>query len=801
MHRRRPLTVPLRPLALALLFALNAAALPTLHAQTASSRAYNLPAAPLATTLNKISRDAGLTLTVDSGVIGNRQASPVHGQFSPEQALHAALAGSGLELMKTDAGTYTLRKSPAATPGEASLTPVTVTADALQENAWGPVKGYVAKRSATATKTDTPIIETPQSITVIGAEEIETLKSQSLQDALGYVAGVNRAEGQDRTTDAFFLRGFKTGNSSVFRDGSQYVVNYYNGQQEPYGLERIELLKGAASVLYGAAAPGGLINTVSKRPTTEALHELNVELGSFKRRQVSGDFAGALDQTGDWSYRFTFLKRDSDTAIDHVPDDRTYIAPALKWQPDANTSLALLAEYQKDHTVYLDGLPAEGTVLANSNGRISRTVFTGEPGYDKFKLERYSVGYLFEHAFNEQWKLRHSLRYYHAQNEYNYTWGWGLSSDQRSTAWRGAQDRWDRSSAVVTDSSLQYLATHGLFQHTALIGIDYALPKHESERYNRDVANLDYYSPVYGSALGTATPAAFSWKSEMQRLGIYAQDQMKIADKWVVLLGGRQDYVRYDERSFFTGEKTIDNEKSQAFTGRAGLVYLADNGLAPFLSYSESFEPTDGKDRQGSRFKPTTGKQYEAGVRYQPKGSDTLISAAVYQLTRDNVTVADPLDSNYSIQAGRVRSRGFELEARTRVGRHGNLIAAYAYTDGRTLKASPLQPEQEGQRSYSTPYNQISLWGDYSLGAIGLPGIKIGAGARYLDKTLGQAQGTTVTLSSFTLIDAMLSYKTGPWRFALNATNLTDKTYIASCTYGCFYGEPRKLIASVNYRW
>lgn len=801
MHRRRPLTVHLRPLALALLFALNAAALPTLHAQTGSSRAYNLPAAPLATTLNKISRDAGLTLTVDSGVIGNRQASPVHGQFSPEQALHAALAGSGLELMKTDAGTYTLRKSPAATPGEASLTPVTVTADALQENAWGPVKGYIAKRSATATKTDTPIIETPQSITVIGAEEIETLKSQSLQDALGYVAGVNRAEGQDRTTDAFFLRGFKTGNSSVFRDGSQYVVNYYNGQQEPYGLERIELLKGAASVLYGAAAPGGLINTVSKRPTTEALHELNVELGSFKRRQVSGDFAGALDQTGDWSYRFTFLKRDSDTAIDHVPDDRTYIAPALKWQPDANTSLTLLAEYQKDHTVYLDGLPAEGTVLANSNGRISRTVFTGEPGYDKFKLERYSVGYLFEHAFNEQWKLRHSLRYYHAQNEYNYTWGWGLSSDQRSTAWRGAQDRWDRSSAVVTDSSLQYLATHGLFQHTALIGIDYALPKHESERYNRDVANLDYYSPVYGSALGTATPAAFSWKSEMQRLGIYAQDQMKIADKWVVLLGGRQDYVRYDERSFFTGEKTIDNEKSQAFTGRAGLVYLADNGLAPFLSYSESFEPTDGKDRQGSRFKPTTGKQYEAGVRYQPKGSDTLISAAVYQLTRDNVTVADPLDSNYSIQAGQVRSRGFELEARTRVGRHGNLIAAYAYTDGRTLKASPLQPEQEGQRSYSTPYNQISLWGDYSLGAIGLPGIKIGAGARYLDKTLGQAQGTTVTLSSFTLIDAMLSYKTGPWRFALNATNLTDKTYIASCTYGCFYGEPRKVIASVNYRW
>ena len=766
-----------------------------------AEQTYHIPAGSLAETLTRFASRAGVSVQVDARLVEGLRSAGLNGSHSVASGFARLLAGSGLDAVERSSGIYVLRALPKPAKGEATLTPVTVTADAPQESASGPLKGYVARRSASGTKTDTPIIETPQSITVIGAEEIETLKSQSLQDALGYVAGVNRAEGQDRTSDAFFLRGFKTGNSSVFRDGSLYVVNYYNGRQEPYGLERIELLKGAASVLYGAAAPGGLINTVSKRPTTEALHELNVELGSFKRRQVSGDFAGALDKEGDWSYRFTFLQRDSDTAIDHVPDDRTYIAPALKWQPDANTSLTLLAEYQKDNTVYLDGLPAQGTVLANTNGRISRTLFTGEPGYDKFKLERYSVGYLFEHAFNEQWKLRHSLRYYHAQNEFNYTSGWGLSSGQRSTTSRSAQDRWDRSSAVVTDSSLQYQATHGLFQHTALIGIDYALPKHESERYDRDVANLDYYSPVYGSVLGTATPAAFSWKSTMKRLGIYAQEQMKIADKWVVLLGGRQDYVRYDERNFFTGQKTVDNEKSQAFTGRAGLVYLADNGLAPFLSYSESFEPTDGMDRQGTRFKPTTGKQYEVGVRYQPKGSDTLISAAVYELTRDNVTVADPVNSNYSIQAGRVRSRGFELEARTRIGRHGNLIAAYAYTDGRTLKASPLQPEQEGQRSPSAPYNQISLWGDYSLGEIGLPGVKLGAGVRYLDETLGQAQGTTVTVPAFTLIDAMASYSTGPWRFALNITNLTDKTYIASCTYGCFYGEPRKVIGSISYRW
>ena len=789
-------------LAMALAMAL-AIGCPAVHAQSAQALLnaavpLDIAAQPLGQALNDWARQTRIELIVPPALVAGKTAAAVSGQVTPRQALDRLLAGSGL-VATAEGSAMVVRLAPAVS---ASTLPVIVaTASADRETATGPVNGYAAKRSATGTKTDTPVIETPQSISIVGAEEIETLKAQSLQDALGYVAGVNRAEGLDRTSDAFFLRGFRTGNSSVFRDGTLYVINYYNGRQEPYGLERIELIKGAASVLYGSAAPGGVINTVSKRPTAEPLHEINAEAGSFGRKQVSGDFGGALDPSGEWSYRLTFLERDSDTFIDKVPDDRSYVAPALKWQPDAATSLTLLAEYQKDRTIYVDGLPAKGTLLPNVNGRIPRSRFTGEPGYDKFELERYSVGYLFEHAFDDRWKLRNSLRYFHAQNEYNYAWGWGLSSDERSTAFRGAQDRWDRSSAVVTDTSLQYQAAQGAVQHTVLVGLDYSTPRHESERYNRSAANLDYYAPVYGGALGLPVEASFSWKSDMKRLGVYAQDQMKIADKWVVLAGGRYDAVRYNESAFFTGEKIADNEKDHAFTGRAGLVYLADNGLAPYLSYSESFEPTGGSDRRGKRFKPTTGEQYEAGVRFQPLGYDTMISAAVYQLTQDNVTATDPVDANYSVQSGRVRSRGFELEARTRVGRHANLIAAYAYTDARTLRAGPEQPEQVGQRANGTPYNQLSVWGDYSLGDFGLPGLKVGAGVRYVGNARGLAQGAAVTLPAFTLVDAMLSYGTGPWRFALNATNLADKTYVASCTYGCFHGEARKLIATVTYRW
>jgi iron complex outermembrane receptor protein len=793
----------LRPVPLALAAALVAGHVPA-QAQTGALPGplvtIEIQAQPLAEALNLWARQTRLQLIVQQMLVQGRTSPAVSGRLEPRQALERLLAGSGLVALQ-EGQAFVVRAAPA--PGAAAtLEPITVMADAERESATGPVPGYVARRSATGTKTDTPIIETPQSISVVGAEEIEALKSQNLQDALGYVAGVSRSEGLDRTSDTLIVRGFQLdGNGNQYRDGTKYTVNIFNGQQEPYGLERIELLKGAASVLYGSAAPGGIINTVSKRPGSTPLHELNAEVGSFSRKQVSGDFGGPLDKGGEWSYRLTFVKRDSNTFVDYTPDDRLFIAPALKWQPNASTSLTILADYQKDRSAYVYGLPEEGTILPNANGRFPRNLFAGEPGYDRFTLRRLSIGYLFEHALNDRLKLRNSLRYMKADNEYASIWISGLAADQRTTAFRGVAPRWDRSSAIVSDTSLEYLARTGSVRHTVLAGLDYSAPRHESERYQRSIGNIDLYNPVYGSPMGAEiTQNPFSWKSTARRMGLYAQDQMKISDKWVVLLGGRHDSVRYDESNFFTGAKSVDNEKNQAFTGRAGLVYLSENGWAPFLSYSESFEPTTGRDRLGSRFKPTTGQQYEAGVRYQPSGSHALISAAVYQLTRQNVLVADPQDPTltYSMQQGEIRSRGFEFEARTAVGRHANRILAYAYTDAATTKASPLQPEQEGLRSPGVPYSQLSIWGDYNFGSLGLPGLKMGAGMRYVGSTRSQ---TNTPVPAFTLFDAMVSYTTGPWKLALNVNNLTDKTYIGNCTYGCFYGEPRRVIGTATYRW
>ncbi|MYM27721.1 TonB-dependent siderophore receptor [Duganella sp. CY15W] len=710
----------------------------------------------------------------------------------PSTAFQAGLAGLLFTLTLTSAA-----RAADLAPSSAILPQVLVTAE--QEKATGAVMGYAASRSATATKTDTAIAETPQSITVIGAEQIETLKAQNLTDAIAYAIGGARAPYVERIGDEVMLRGFMIPTS--FRDGTRYQSNRFDGQQEPYGLERVEVLKGASSILYGAAEPGGVVNTVSKRPTTEALREINVELGSFKRKQVAADFAGALSQDGTWSYRLTGLKRDSDTAIDFIPDNRAYIAPALTWQPSASTSLTLLSEYQRDRTAYSgDGLPAAGTVAPNVNGPIPRRRFTGEPGYDHYHIDRFSLGYLFEHAFNDQLKLHHSLRRYNMRQDWAaISVPFNLSEDQRSVEERYGEDRKEHSSGITSDTSLQYDWQSAGIAHKSLIGIDYAEQKWATLRYDRAVGPLDLYTPVYGGPIGEPQQSTAT-RTTTRQLGLYFQDQMKIASKWVLLLGGRQDKVRQKQCNYFDQSQcTVDNERSSAFTSRVGAVYLAGNGLAPFASFSQSFAPLAGIDRSGSRFKPTRGEQYEAGIRYQPRGSALMLSAATYQLTQTNVLTDDPADPRYQMQQGEVRSRGVELEAKGRIGRNAQIIAAYTYTDVRTTKAGPLYPEQAGLRVSGIPYNQLSVWGDASLAAFGLPQIKLGAGARYVGET--SSQWHDYRGGDYTVFDAMASYTAGPWRFALNLSNVSDKTFITACPYRCFYGEPRKAIASAVYRW
>ncbi|WP_276574432.1 TonB-dependent siderophore receptor [Pseudomonas tohonis] len=748
---------------------------------------FDIPSQPLLDALGEFTATTGIAVlrTTEEQLAG--QAPAVRGRYTADQAMGLLLLGSGLSF-RHGAGSITLERP--SGDGTLDLSQIDINASG-QQSAFGPVSGYVATAAGTATKTDTPIIETPQSISVVTRDQITDIHAQSLRDVLGYTAGVIATEADDRLTDTFVLRGFQI-SGSTFRDGMRYMSNIYDGTQEPYGMERVEVLRGASSVLFGQAAPGGIINVVSKLPTREELHEIKAETGSNDRQQLATDHGGALTDT--LSYRFTALQRKSDTTTDHVPDDRTYIAPSLTWQPDDATSLTLLATYQKSRTAYVYGLPAEGTVLPNPNGHISRHTFTGEPGYDKSVITAWDIGYRFEHAFNDDLKVRQNLRYFESENEMPSVWLDSFIDPQMTTVARGAQDRVDDSRNFVVDTQLEARFHHQRVEQTVLAGVDYGDRHLQTDRYDYDLTPLNVFNPVYGGTFTARGPAPYSSRNRTRQSGVYLQDQIKFDERWVLLLGGRQDWAKQKEDALYGNDRS--RQDSDAFTKRVGLVYLADNGLAPFVSYSESFEPQAGRSRAGQDFDPTEGEQYELGIRYQPPGSNALYSAALYQLTRSNVLTTDPVDTNFQVQTGEIRSRGLELEAKADIGSNASVTASYAYTQAEVTKSNS---GNEGQKTGGMPRNMFSVWGDYRFGQVGPGELRAGAGVRYVDKVPGLFS-TRIVAPSYTLVDAMLGYAMGPWDLTLNVTNLTDEDYL-SYTYAAFYGAERQVTAGVAYRW
>ena len=775
------------------------------HAQSAPSQAapaqarqFNIPAGPLSQVLNRYSAEAGLFVSGHGDLSTGRQSPGVQGRYSPEAGLAALLAGTGLVADRLPDGGFVLRQG---RQDVTVLEPVAVAGYAERPD--GPVFGVAATRSATATKTDTAIIETPQSISVVSAAQIRDQGAQSLQEALGYTPGImpGIVAKSAMFEDTMSIRGFEANpqTGSYYRDGMRYMINQYNGKQEPYGLERVEVLRGPSSVLYGAAAPGGIVNTVTKRPPSEAMGEINVDGGSFDRRQISADIGGPLDAQGEWSYRLTGLFRESNQFVDYSRDDRTYFAPALTWRPSAATSVTLLANYQRSKTLYPPAVPVTGSLWTNPNGDIPRDRFLGEPNHNRFDVESTSMAVLIEHAFDDTLKFRQSMRYYDADLHMRYVLLQGDvdKATQRRVA-RTARGFDDRTTVQTIDTNLEKKFQTGAVAHTVLAGFDYTRSTYNSDRLRGNLPPIDVYNPVYQPGDIVALPWQQRRNTE-HRLGIYVQDQLKIADKVVVLLGGRHDNVRAENRALHA-PATNSNDKDSAFTSRAGVVYLADNGLAPYASFSQSFEPTSGRDRNDGSFEPSRGAQVEVGIRYQPAGDDLMLSAALFDLQRKNVLTPDPFDPAFLVQTGKVRSRGLELEARARVTPEIDLIAAYTYTDAKVIQSN--LPGEEGER-FNTPRHVASLWTDVNLSKWVLMGLKAGAGMRYVAARPDRPSSGSLGGAAYTLFDARVSYESGPWVYALNVTNLTDKTYIPSICYNglCDYGEPRRIIGTVSYRW
>jgi iron complex outermembrane receptor protein len=680
-----------------------------------------------------------------------------------------------------------------------------------QETAWGPVQGYVATRSGTATKTDTPLIETPAAVSVVTQDQIKAQGAQSIAQAVRYTPGVRvEPTGADARTDAVYVRGFL---ADQYLD-SLRLMNFGIFAYpiiEPYNLERVEVLHGPASILYGQASPGGVVDLVSKRPTLEPLREVFVSTGNYNRIQGGVDLSGPIDKNKEFLYRFTASSFDVGTQVDHTGYQRLSIAPSFTWRPTNDTTFTVLATYQRDPKAgfYNQLLPLGiGTITPFQGRFIPTSFYSGDPRFDKTDRTYGSIGYLFEHRFHDGLTVRQNLRYMDVSTDFAVLSPNGSQTDPTKLA-RGAFTTLENIRSLALDNQVEAKFATGPLQHTVLAGIDYR-NAHDSA-INGTLAvvpAINAFNPVYGVSIGPV-PLTTNNQQQIDQVGGYVQDQIKLGN-WVALLGTREDLAtsRTESLAYATGITTVSPKSDTANSKRAALLYKFDNGVAPYVQYTESFQPTAGADFFGAPFKPTTGKQEEVGIKYQPNPT-TLLTVAAYDLTQQNVLTADPVAAHgptARVQTGEIRSRGIEFEAKTEVNRELSVLASYAYLDNVVTQTNTAA--QLGKRPAGFAAHTASAWADYTFHSGALDGFGLAAGVRYIGESPGNTTNTFY-VPAVTLFDAALHYdfaSLGPaykgYFLQINATNLFDTTYVTFCQdIGCYYGLRRSVIATLRYRW
>ncbi|WP_253206906.1 TonB-dependent siderophore receptor [Verticiella alkaliphila] len=709
-----------------------------------------------------------------------------------------------------------MAQAAAGTPVPA-LAPILVqsTASALE-----PTSGYLAQESLTATKTDTPVIEIPQSISTVTQDQLRQQGATSLNQALRYTSGVtpeNRGAVATRL-DQFTVRGFS---AASFLDGLRvFGSRDALPQVDAYRLERIDVLKGPSSVMFGQGGPGGIVNQISKRPLTERLNEIGLHVGNFDYRRLDADFSGPLDADKRFLYRVTGSAYLSDGQIDHTKERRYWIAPSFTWQPNRDTRLTILTNFQRDPDMgSYGGVPAMRALTVPADGyRLRAGFYDGDANYETSDRRHNLVGYQFEHRFSDALAWRSNGRLLHAEGIYRTVYadssgtGFvdpGLTLMQRRRG--GTNVEMDQ---VVLDNRLQADFATGALHHTALVGVDFAHLDSDTLGSSFDAAPpLDIFNPDYRQVIPEPNWISQTHQRQYQT-GVYAQDQIKL-DRLSVLLGGRYDWSRTmsDATTLATGVTRHTPQRAKAFTGRAGLIYNFDSGVAPYVSYSESFEPQSGTDRDGNPFDPTEGEQIEVGVKYQPRGTNALFTAAAFDVRRKNLLTAIPgcIGTGCQEQTGELRTRGLEFEARGELARGLTVIGNYSYIDNAYTRdnASSSSPSLVGKAPTGVPVHQASVWTRYELQDGPLAGLGMAAGVRYLGTSAGDPQNT-FKVPAATLVDAALDLDLGRvspdlkgMQVALNVSNLFNKEYFASCwsTSFCYYGYQRSVRASLRYRW
>ncbi|MEH2081920.1 MAG: TonB-dependent siderophore receptor [Nostoc sp.] len=631
-----------------------------------------------------------------------------------------------------------------------------------------PETGYWVPNASVGTRTDTPIRDIPQSIQVAPRQVIEDQQDLTIQEVLrnfGVLPGNGLIKG-----DTFTIRGFQTNNT--LRNGLKDGGSANSIQNEITNIERIEILRGADSLLYGQGQPGGTINLVTKQPLSEPYVSAKLTGGSYNLVRSALNISGPLSADNKLLYRLNTSYSYQESFSDFYKKTNFFIAPILTWQLSQNTKLTLEAEYQN---LFLrdTALPAVGTVLPNPNGKIPLNRYVGEPkDFDNTQTTR--VGYQFEHRFSKNWSLRNAFRASFVSYNQRKAFADYLQSDDR-TLERSTQESVKPIvlNTYILDTNIVGKFNTGGIQHELLLGFDLYRDIQASNFVFRDNLPLDLFNPVYGQPLGSIS-GRFNQKIKNDALGIYAEDKITLFNNLKLLLGGRFSFVESEN----TNSDSISRQPDSAFSPKVGIVYQPIKPVSFYASYIRSFDPTIGFNADGNAFQPERGTQYEVGIKTDLLDNRLSATLALYQITRSNVLTTDPNNIDFSVQTGEERSRGIEFDIKGEILPGWQVIVSYTYTDARITNDNVFPV---GNRLVNTPFDNASLWTTYRFSQGSLQGLGFGFGLFYVGERFGDIDNT-FSLPSYLRTDAAIYYRGNNFQAAVNFKNLFDVRYFENST-------------------
>ena len=665
------------------------------------------------------------------------------------------------------------------------------------------VTGYVARVATTATKTNTPLIEVPQSVSVLTREQLNDRNVQTFTDAINYVPGaISARSGFDPRFDQIFIRGFDVlTNQGIYRDGLRVIGSgFAYPKSEPYGAEALTILRGPASGLYGLGSPGGILDITTKRPVFVPFGEIQFQAGNFDRFQGNFDVGGPVPGSdGTMAYRLTGLRREAGTFIGlGTTDDQLYLAPAFTWKPSADTTFTFLSEFQVTNT------PA-ATFFYNDPGFRVSNFYQGDPRFIGLDQTQYRVGYAFEHKFTPDLIFRQNFRHYGLFLVGKYV---DINNINEARTIGTRDTGYIREGLVqqTLDNQLEARFATGPIAHTLVGGVDYARYS-LSQRLGFGLApDLNLITRNYGQQF-IATPALGAASRQSQdQIGVYLQDQAKFGD-FILTLNGRHDWVF--QNNYTTPDSAVSRQDNSAFTGRVGLGYVLAPGIVPYASYATTFTPQVGLDRNGQAFKPATGDQIEAGVKYLIPGTNIQAAFAGFEINQSSILIPDATNIAFQTAGGAVRSKGFEAEATANIAPGTNLTIAYTHVDIRFVNSTSFTGESlNGNRVSGIPSDTYASFLTYAFPPSSpLRGLQIGGGIRFIGTSFADDQNT-VRNTAVTLYDALIAYdfaaldpKYKGFRAQINAYNIFDRNY-TTCSFGfCNFNQPARVIGSLIYRW